>query len=153
MTIVTVLLFTDGEATNPLAQQGAFPVFNPETGQWVNMAMGMGMYPYPPFFPGGPMIRPDFFPHQYPMRGRGGYRGYRGGPRGRGRGAYRGRGGGPSYDYGNRNYDDYDEHDDDYDYKRRRNRDHRRKSRSESRSSSSRSMFALFILHVESTVI
>lgn len=142
--------YSDNEVTNPLAQPGTFPVFNPETGQWVNMSMGMGMgmgmYPYAPFYPGAPMMRPDFFPQQYPMRGRGGYRGRGLPPRGRGRSSYRGRGGGGgSYDYG-RNYDNYEDRDGDYDYKRRRNRD-RRRSRSnsrDSRSSRSKSMLSNF---------
>lgn len=82
-----MLSFTDTEVTNPLAQQpGTFPMFNPETGQWVNMNIGMGMYPFAnPFFSGAPMMRPEFFPQQM-----GAYRGFRGGyrgrfPRGRGR--------------------------------------------------------------------
>lgn len=86
-------------------------MFNPETGQW--MGMSMGMYPYPPFFAplSAPMVRPEYF--QNPMS----YRGYRGGPRGRyprsrGRGSYRGRGGyhDGEYKYENDGYDDGHDH-------------------------------------------
>lgn len=112
-------------------------MFNPETGQWVNvnLGMGLGMYPFAPFMPG---MRPDFYPNHMGFRGRGGFRGR---ARGRGgfRGGYRGRGGGPSsYDHG---HHDYDEYDDSYDYKRNRDRDlkrrdYRKRSRSNSRSRS-----------------
>lgn len=100
-----------------------FPMFNPETGQW--MGMSMGMYPYPPFIAPltAPMVRPDYYPN--PMM----YRGYRGGPRGRyprsrGRGSYRGRGG---YHDGDYKYEN-DEYDDGHDHRRKYSR-----SRSRSR--------------------
>lgn len=104
---------------------GTYPVFNPETGQWLNMGigmgmgMGMGMYPYPPQFFPPVAVRPDYFPNAgmpYPFRGGGGgnYRGRF--PRGRGRGNYRNRGNYNSY---NSNYDNgYDDYDS-YDHKRR----------------------------------
>lgn len=86
-------------------------MYNPEA--W--MGMGMGMYPYPPFFPAGPMARPEFF--QNPMS----FRGYRGAPRGRfqrGRGRgnpFRGRGGNYQNSYENDQYynkhEEYESHD------------------------------------------
>lgn len=102
-----------------IAPPGAFPMFNPETGQWMGMSMGMGMYPYPPFLAplSAPMVRPDYY--QNPMS----YRGYRGGPRGRyprsrGRGSYRGRGG---YHDGDYKYEN-DGYDDSYDHRRKYSR-------------------------------
>lgn len=87
---------------------GAYPMYHPETGQW------LGMYPYPsPFFP-------PIYPH--PVMPYNNYRGgpnsnYRGRfPRSRGRGNYRG-GRYSSYD-DRRNDDSYDS----YDHKRRRRR-------------------------------
>lgn len=95
---------------------GPFPMYNPETGQW--MGMGMGMYPYPaPFFPTAPMVRPDFFSN--PLA----YRGYRGGMprgrynRGRARGQNRGRGGYQSYDT-EQYYNKYQEYEDTHDHRR-----------------------------------
>lgn len=87
---------------------GAYPMYHPETGQW------LGMYPYPP----------PFFPPIYPHSGMP-YNNYRGAPnsnyrgrfpRSRGRGSYRG-GRYSSYD-DRRNDDSYDS----YDHKRRRRR-------------------------------
>lgn len=124
------------EVTNPLAQPGTFPVFNPETGQWinVNLGMGLGMYPFAPFIPG---MRPGYFPPQMmPYRGRGGFRTRN---RGRGRGSFRGRSGNSSYDYTKGDYDGYK---DDYDYKRKR-RDYRQRSRSR-KSSRSRTKSIIF---------
>lgn len=64
---------------------GGYPMYNPETGQW------LGMYPYPPpFFP--PMYPPAAMPYPAPyneMAPRGGYRGRY--PRSRGRRIFRGR--------------------------------------------------------------
>lgn len=89
---------------------GAYPMYNPETGQW------LGMYPYPPpFFP--PIYPPAAmpYPNNYEMGPRGGYRGRY--PRTRGRRIFRGR----INHYGNedRRNDDW------YDHKRRR--DHRKR--------------------------
>lgn len=85
---------------------GTYPMYNPETGQW------LGMYPYPaPFFP--PMYAPAAmpFPNNYSDIGpRGGYRGRY--PRARGRRAYRGRLN--SYGMDDRRNDEW------YDHKRRR---------------------------------
>lgn len=99
------------------AAPAAYPMYNPETGQWMNMNMNMGMGVYP-FFPPTHLIRPDFFPNHvmpYPTSYRGtGYRGRF--MRGRNRGGYRGRGGYHGYDENYKNgYDDYD-----VDHKRRR---------------------------------
>lgn len=98
--------------------QGAYPVFNSESGQW------MPLYPYPaPFFAPTHLVRPDMFPGpgMAPFPYRGGYRGrFPRGGRGRGNNKFRGRGGYYSYDSNYKNgYDDYD---DSYDYKRRRDR-------------------------------
>lgn len=86
---------------------GAYPMYNPETGQW------LGMYPYPaPFFP--PIYPPAAMP--YEMAPRGGYRGRF--PRSRGRrGGYRGA--------RLNHYGDDRRNDDWYDHKRRR--DHHRR--------------------------
>lgn len=82
---------------------GAYPVYHPETGQW------MGMYPYPaPFFP--PMY-PGAMPYSnnYGEMGRGGYRGRF--PRSRGRRGFRGRVN--NYGHDDRRNDEW------YDHKRR----------------------------------
>lgn len=99
----------------PSAPPGSFPMYNPETGQWMGMSMGMGMYPYPaPFFPTAPMVRPEFFSNSM------GYRGYRGMSRGRfprrGRGQNRGRGGYQSYD-ADQYYNKYPEYEDTHDHR------------------------------------
>lgn len=86
---------------------GAYPMYNPETGQW------MGMYPYPaPFFPA---MFPPYANNYSEMGLRGGYRGRY--PRSRGRRVFRGR----VNHYGNddRRSDEW------YDHKRRR--DYRRR--------------------------
>lgn len=108
--ILNVLSF-QGENHAPMVPgMGAYPMYNPETGQW------LGMYPYPPpFFP--TMYPPAAMP--YPnnfseMGPRGGYRGRY--PRSRGRRIYRGR----------VNHYGHDERrNDDWDHKRRR--DHRKR--------------------------
>lgn len=88
---------------------GAYPMYNPETGQW------LGMYPYP-----APMVFPTMYPGAMPysnnyseMGSRGGYRGRF--PRSRGRRGYRGR----MNQYDDRRNDEW------YDHKRRR--DHRKR--------------------------
>lgn len=92
-----------------LPGMGTYPVYNPETGQW------LGMYPYPtPFFP--PMYAPAAmqYPNNYSEMGpRGGYRGRYPRVRG-GRRAYRGR----VNSYGND--DRRNDRDEWYDHKRRR---------------------------------
>lgn len=87
-----------------LPGMGSYPVYNPETGQW------LGMYPYPtPFFP--PMYPAAMpYPSNYDVGPRGGYRGRY--PRARGRRAYRGRLN--SYGVDDRRNDEW------YDHKRRR---------------------------------
>lgn len=105
------------ELVNPMMPNaGTYPVFNPDTGQWLNM--GMGMYPYPAQFfpPPAHLVRPEYFHNAvmpYPFRGSN-YRGRF--PRSRGRGGYRGRG---NYNSHNSHYDNgYDDYDS-YDHKRR----------------------------------
>lgn len=91
-----------------------FPMYNPETCQWMGMNMGMGMYPYPPFF--APMHRPEYYPNPMAYRG---YRGVRGAryPRARGRGVGgRGRGGYQSHEGDYNRYDNYES--DHYDQRR-----------------------------------
>lgn len=86
-----------------LPGMGGYPMYNPETGQW------LGMYPYPPaFFP--PMYPPAAMQYSGPyneMAPRGGYRGRF--PRSRGRRIFRGR----------LNHYGHDRNDDWYDHKRR----------------------------------
>lgn len=77
----------EGNPISLLPTMPGYPMYNPETGQF------MGMYPYPaPFFP-TPMC-PTNMPYMNNFRG-GGYRGRF--PR-RGRGTYRGRHSSNSYD-------------------------------------------------------
>lgn len=111
--------------SNNLLSAGAhgFPMYNPETGQW----MGLGMYPFPtPFFPQAAIPPPEYYQNAaMPYRGfRGGYRGrfMRGG---RSRGSYKGRSGYHDSDY-NKKYDDYD---DEYDNRDSRGRNGRRDRR------------------------
>lgn len=90
----------------------AFPMFDPETGQWMGMPFGMFPFATAPFLPGTSMMRPDMFGN--PMfrggRGRGRF------PRQRGRTGYRNRG---SYSYNS--YDrGYHEYDDDHDHRNSR---------------------------------
>lgn len=83
---------------------GGYPVYHPETGQW------MGMYPYPaPFFPAMYPPGPMPYSNNYGEMGRGGYRGRF--PRSRGRRIYRGRVN--NYGHDDRRNDEW------YDHKRR----------------------------------
>lgn len=94
----------DEKQSSMMPGMGAYPMYNPETGQW------MGMYPYPPhFFP--PIYPPSAMPYSNysDMPPRGGYRGRY--PRFRGRRPFRGR----LNHYGN----DDRRNDDWYDHKRR----------------------------------
>lgn len=112
------MLFTEKKPEPIIPGAAPYPIFNPETGQWINV--GMGMYQYPgPFFPAPHMVRPDLFPNAVMPYSNYPYNSYRGRfPRGRGRGAFRGRGGYNPYSGGYKNgYDDYE---DTYDHKRRR---------------------------------
>lgn len=90
----------------PVSAGPPFPMYNPESCQWMGMNMGMGMYPYPPYFPHMP--RPDYYPN--PMA----YRGFRGlrplrYPRLRGRGILsRGRGFFQTLDIDYNRYENYE---------------------------------------------
>lgn len=97
------MLISDEKHAPLMPGMGTYPMYNPETGQW------LGMYPYPgPFFP--PMYPPAAmqYPNSYSEMGsRGNYRGRF--PRSRGyRRGYRGRVN--HYGHDDRRGDDWNDH-------------------------------------------